>query len=77
MPWTAQDITLWVGQNPEDAGRPVVLPLSSLEVREADATLFQRIGITRALQPAPTWARSWTAAPRRLPVSWPATGSKR
>ncbi len=46
-----QDITLWVGQNPEDAGRPVVLPLSSLEVREADATLFQRIGITAPYSP--------------------------
>lgn len=46
-----QDITLWIGQSPEDAGRQVVLPLSGLQVREADATLFQRIGITAPYSP--------------------------
>jgi len=46
-----RDMTLWVGQNPEDPGRPVVLPLSGLQVREADASLFQRIGITAPYSP--------------------------
>lgn len=47
----SQDITVWIGQTPEDAGRAVLLPLSGLQVREADASLFQRIGITAPYSP--------------------------
>lgn len=39
-------MTLWVSSREGDATRPVTLPLSELDVREADAALFQRIGIT-------------------------------
>jgi regulator of sigma E protease len=43
---SGEDVTLWVA--PEEGGstRAVPLALSSLDVREADASLFQRIGIT-------------------------------
>lgn len=46
------DLKLWVARNEGGVTRPLTLALSELEVREADASLFQRIGIT-----AP-----WTAA---------------
>ena len=42
---SSDDMTLWVSAREGDATRPVVLPLSELDVREADAALFQRIGI--------------------------------
>ncbi len=40
-----QDLTLWVASHEGGAERRVELPLSELDVREADASLFQRIGI--------------------------------
>ncbi len=40
-----RDLVLWVASHPEGNGQPRVLPLSSLNVREADAELFRRIGI--------------------------------
>lgn len=43
---SSEDVTLWVSSREGDATRPVTLPLSQLDVREADAALFQRIGIT-------------------------------
>lgn len=43
---SSEDMTLWVSAREGDATRPVTLPLSELDVREADAALFQRIGIT-------------------------------
>ena len=43
---SSEDMTLWVAAREGDATRPVVLPLSELDVSEADAALFQRIGIT-------------------------------
>jgi regulator of sigma E protease len=46
------DMRLWVADAEGAPGRPLTLALSGLEVREADATMFQNIGIT-----AP-----WTAA---------------
>ena len=42
---SGDDMTLWVSAREGEAARPVVLPLSELDVREADAALFQRIGI--------------------------------
>jgi regulator of sigma E protease len=42
---SSEDMTLWVATREGDATRAVVLPLSELDVREADAALFQRIGI--------------------------------
>lgn len=42
---SSDDMTLWVSAREGDATRPVVLPLSGLDVSEADAALFQRIGI--------------------------------
>ncbi|MDR7092500.1 RIP metalloprotease RseP [Hydrogenophaga laconesensis] len=42
---SGDDMTLWVSTREGEAVRPVVLPLSELDVREADAALFQRIGI--------------------------------
>ncbi len=42
---SSDDMTLWVSAREGDATRRVVLPLSELDVREADAALFQRIGI--------------------------------
>lgn len=41
-----QDLTLWVAQGLDGPGRAVTLPLSELEVREADARMFRSIGIT-------------------------------
>lgn len=41
-----QDLTLWVAAAPEAPARPVTLALAGLDVREADAALFRRIGIT-------------------------------
>ena len=41
-----EDMTLSVAVREGEATRTVVLPLSELDVREADAALFQRIGIT-------------------------------
>ncbi len=43
---SSEDMILWVSSREGDATRPVTLPLSQLDVREADAALFQRIGIT-------------------------------
>lgn len=40
-----QDAILWVGRSSEGAFRQVRLPLSSLSVREADASMYRRIGI--------------------------------
>jgi regulator of sigma E protease len=42
---SSEDLTLWVAGREGDVTRPVTLPLSELDVREADAALFQRIGI--------------------------------
>jgi regulator of sigma E protease len=42
---SGQDLTLWVASHQGGAERQVELPLSELDVREADASLFQRIGI--------------------------------
>lgn len=41
-----QDLTLWVAQGEGGSTRAVTLPLSGLDVREADARLFRDIGIT-------------------------------
>lgn len=41
-----EDVTLWVSPREGAGARPVRLPLSELDVREADASMFQRIGIT-------------------------------
>lgn len=43
---SSEDVTLWISPREGAGARPVVLPLSQLDVREADASLFQRIGIT-------------------------------
>jgi len=43
---SSEDVTLWVSSRPGAAARPVLLPLSELDVSEVDASLFQRIGIT-------------------------------
>lgn len=43
---SSQDVTLWVAREEGGSTRPVPLALGSLDVREADASLFQRIGIT-------------------------------
>ena len=43
---SGEDMTLWVAQEQGGSTRPVTLALSELDVREADARLFQRIGIT-------------------------------
>jgi len=40
-----QDVTLWVSAGEGDTGRPMPLRLSELDAREADASLFQRIGL--------------------------------
>ncbi len=40
-----QDLQLWVGEGEGSTPRQVLLPLSGLERREADAALFQQIGI--------------------------------
>ncbi len=43
---SGEDMTLWVGREEGGSTRAVTLALSELDVREADASLFQRIGIT-------------------------------
>lgn len=43
---SSEDVTLWVAREEGGSTRAVPLALSSLDVREADASLFQRIGIT-------------------------------
>lgn len=40
-----QDMRLWVADGPQGAGREVSLPLAELGVSDADAQLFQKIGI--------------------------------
>lgn len=40
-----EDMTLWVAPEEGGGGRPLVLPLSTLEVQEADLAFYQRIGI--------------------------------
>jgi len=40
-----QDVTLWVSAGDGDVGRPMTMRLSELDAREADATLFKRIGL--------------------------------
>ena len=42
---SSQDMTLWVSGSEGGSTRAVTLPLAQLDVREADASLFQRIGI--------------------------------
>lgn len=42
---SGEDVTLWVARQEGGGTRPVPLALSSLNVREADASLFQHIGI--------------------------------
>lgn len=42
---SGRDLVLWVASSPEGVPRPVVLPLASLDSREADAALFRRVGI--------------------------------
>lgn len=41
-----RDLVLWVASQPDGAPQARLLPLSTLDVREADAELFRRIGIT-------------------------------
>ncbi|MDO8905847.1 RIP metalloprotease RseP [Hydrogenophaga sp.] len=43
---SGDDMTLWVGKGEGAATRPVLLPLGRLDVREVDAKLFERMGIT-------------------------------
>ncbi|MCV0438835.1 MAG: RIP metalloprotease RseP [Hydrogenophaga sp.] len=43
---SSEDMTLWVAAREGGNTRPVRMALSELDVREADAALFQRIGIT-------------------------------
>ena len=40
-----EDMTLWLADAEGGTTRAVILPLAELDVREADASLFQRIGI--------------------------------
>jgi regulator of sigma E protease len=40
-----QDVRLWVGNTPNASAQEVLLPLASLQAREADAALFERIGL--------------------------------
>jgi len=40
-----QDVRLWVSHAPQGAAHEVLLPLSNLQARDADAVLFERIGI--------------------------------
>ena len=42
---SGDDMTLWVASEEGGSVRPVTLALSELDVREADASLFQRMGI--------------------------------
>ncbi len=41
-----RDLVLWVAPQPDGVAQARTLPLSTLDVREADAELFRRIGIT-------------------------------
>ena len=43
---SGDDLTVWFSPRDQAGVRSLVLPLSELQVRDADATLFQRIGIT-------------------------------
>src|SRR5690606_33819114 len=43
---SGDDMTLWVGKGEGAPTRAVLLPLSQLDVREVDAKLFERMGIT-------------------------------
>jgi regulator of sigma E protease len=43
---SSEDVTLWVAREEGGSPRAVPLALTSLNVREADASLFQHIGIT-------------------------------
>jgi regulator of sigma E protease len=43
---SGDDMTLWVGKGEGAPTRSVLLPLSQLDVREVDAKLFDRMGIT-------------------------------
>jgi regulator of sigma E protease len=52
---SGDDMTLWVAGEEGGSARPVTLALSELDVREADASLFQRIGISGP-GPPPWWA---------------------
>lgn len=40
-----QDLRVWVGNSPNASAQEVLLPLASLQASEADARLFERIGI--------------------------------
>lgn len=40
-----RDLTLWIAPRGDGAVQPRVLPLSGLDVREADAAMFRRIGL--------------------------------
>ncbi|MGQ9724765.1 MAG: RIP metalloprotease RseP [Tepidimonas sp.] len=40
-----RDLRLWLADGPQSPGREVVLPLSTLNARDVDARLFERIGI--------------------------------
>lgn len=40
-----QDLRLWLAEGPQSPGREVALPLSTLDARDVDASLFERIGI--------------------------------
>lgn len=40
-----QDVRLWVGDNTNALGREVLLPLSQVNASQADAILFQQIGV--------------------------------
>jgi regulator of sigma E protease len=40
-----QDLRVWVGNSPNANAQEVILPLAALQAREADAVLFERIGI--------------------------------
>ncbi len=42
---SGQDLVLWVADSENGPARPVTLPLSELAVKDADARLFQRIGV--------------------------------
>lgn len=40
-----RDLTLWIAPRGDGAVQPRILPLSGLDVREADAAMFRRIGL--------------------------------
>jgi regulator of sigma E protease len=43
--WSGDDMTLWLAESENGAGRAVNLPLSTLKVQEANLAFYQRIGI--------------------------------